>query len=103
VAGCREAAQEASAKDAGVPVKTVSATATPVVLEFEVTPMTCQGCVSSITELVSKLPGVSSVDVTLETKHATVSCDSEERATEIIAALKDNLREAVLIAQHDAD
>jgi copper chaperone CopZ len=76
-----------------------SASVTPVVLEFEVTPMSCQGCVSAITEVVSKLDGVSAVDVTLEDKHARITCDSPDRAAEIVAALKDDLRDAVLIAQ----
>lgn len=40
---------------------------------FTVTGMTCGHCVSSVTEEVSEIPGVESVDVTLETGAVAVT------------------------------
>ena len=40
---------------------------------YTVTGMTCGHCVSSVTEEVSELPGVESVDVVLETGAVTVT------------------------------
>ena len=42
---------------------------------FTVTGMTCGHCVSSVTEEVSALPGVSDVDVVLESGALTVTGD----------------------------
>lgn len=39
---------------------------------YTVTGMTCQHCVASVTEELSELPGVESVDVTLDTGQVTV-------------------------------
>ncbi|MEM7227550.1 MAG: heavy metal-associated domain-containing protein [Planctomycetota bacterium] len=66
-------------------------------LTFEVTPMHCDGCVSSIQTIVSGLDGVAACDVTLEDKRAIVTCDSKERIEEIVKALADDQREANLI------
>ena len=37
--------------------------------------MTCNGCVASVTKVLQALPGVGSVEVSLEDKRATVSYD----------------------------
>jgi copper chaperone len=48
---------------------------TSVRQEFAVAGMHCGGCVKSVTGAVSRLPGVRSVDVSLEKKGATVEYD----------------------------
>lgn len=50
---------------------------------FKVAGMTCQHCVASVQEELGELPGVSNVDVSLETGRVTVTSDegiSEEAA-----------------------
>ncbi|WP_110181249.1 heavy-metal-associated domain-containing protein [Nocardioides solisilvae] len=42
---------------------------------FTVTGMTCQHCVASVTEEVGEVPGVTGVDVVLETGALTVTSD----------------------------
>jgi copper chaperone len=42
---------------------------------WSVTGMTCEHCVASVTEEVSELPGVTSVDVVLETGTLTVEAE----------------------------
>ena len=37
--------------------------------------MTCQGCVASVTRVLKALPGVKDVDVSLQTRSASVSYD----------------------------
>lgn len=49
--------------------------------------MTCQHCVLSVTEEVSGIDGVSSVDVQLGSGTVTVSADREIRRDEIAAAV----------------
>ena len=44
--------------------------------EFAVEGMHCQGCVKSVTGAVTRLPGVTHVDVSLEKKAATVEFDA---------------------------
>ncbi|NYH78755.1 copper ion binding protein [Actinopolyspora biskrensis] len=44
---------------------------------FTVNGMTCQHCVASVTEELGELPGVSDVDVALETGRVTVTSESE--------------------------
>ena len=41
-------------------------------LSLEVTGMTCQNCVRHVTEALKEVPGVNSVDVSLEGKKATL-------------------------------
>lgn len=51
---------------------------------FTVAGMTCQHCVMSVTEELGELPGVSNVDVSLDTGRVTLSSDveiSEEAAS----------------------
>ena len=47
--------------------------------------MTCNGCVNSIHDVVSKLTGVQSIEVSLENKRATVSFDTDQISVERIA------------------
>jgi copper ion binding protein len=57
--------------------------------EFTVGGMSCGGCVASVTRAVSRLPGVRTVDVSLEQKVANVEYD--EAATDgaaIVAAIE---------------
>ncbi|HVL84073.1 MAG TPA: copper ion binding protein [Pseudonocardia sp.] len=55
--------------------------------EITVTGMTCQHCVMSVTEEVSELDGVRSVDVDLATGSVTVLADREIGRDEISAAV----------------
>ena len=43
---------------------------------IEVQGMTCGGCVASVTRVLRALPGVASVDVTLDPGRATVTYDA---------------------------
>ena len=57
--------------------------------EFAVAGMHCGGCVKSVTGAVSRLPGVGTVDVSLEKKSATVGYDSAAiEPAAIVAAIK---------------
>jgi len=53
--------------------------------------MSCQGCVKNITEVLKGLPGVSSVEVSLEAAQAQVAYDPQRVA-----------RPALLVAIEDA-
>ena len=59
---------------------------TDVKQEFAVIGMHCGGCVKSVTGAISKLPGVRNVNVSLETKGATVEYDSAAVAPAAIVA-----------------
>ena len=59
---------------------------------FTVTGMTCGHCVASVTEEVSEIPGVTAVDVDLETGRTTVSGDDIS---------DDAVRDAVRAAGYD--
>jgi copper ion binding protein len=48
---------------------------TTITKEFAVQGMHCQGCVSSVTGAVKRVPGVARVDVSLEKNAATVDFD----------------------------
>jgi copper chaperone len=57
--------------------------------EFVVEGMHCGGCVKSVTGAVSRLPGVTSVDVSLEKKAATVEFDGDAlQPAAIVAAIQ---------------
>ena len=43
---------------------------------IKVNGMTCMGCVNSVKNVLEKIPGVSSVDVSLEQKQVTVEYDA---------------------------
>ena len=44
-------------------------------VELKVEGMDCEGCVKSVTRMLSGLPGVATVEVSLEKRRATVSYD----------------------------
>lgn len=54
---------------------------------FVVKGMTCGHCVNHVTEEVSKIPGVTSVDVTLETGAVTIESNNEIDASAVEAAV----------------
>jgi len=54
---------------------------------FVVKGMTCGHCVNHVTEEVSKIPGVVSVDITLETGAVTIESNSDIDATAVEAAV----------------
>ena len=56
---------------------------------YTVTGMTCGHCVSSVTEEVSELPGVSDVDVDLESGRLTVTADQPLGADRVRAAVEE--------------
>jgi copper chaperone CopZ len=59
-----------------------------VTREFSVQGMSCQGCVRSVTGAVKTVPGVASVDVSLERATATVAYDGATvDPTAIVAAI----------------
>ena len=57
---------------------------------WTVTGMTCEHCVASVTEEVSELPGVRTVDVALET--GTLTVDAEPPLSE--SAVREAVEEA---------
>lgn len=52
-----------------------------------VTGMSCQHCVNSVTEEVSEIPGVTGVDVSLETGAVTVRSEAGVDADSLAAAI----------------
>jgi copper ion binding protein len=56
---------------------------------YTVTGMTCGHCVSSVTEEVSAIDGVSAVDVVLETGALTVTSDTPIEANAVRAAVEE--------------
>ena len=56
---------------------------------YTVTGMTCGHCVSSVTEEVGGLPGVSDVQVELETGRVTVTSDEPIGQDKVCAAVED--------------
>jgi copper ion binding protein len=46
--------------------------------------MTCQHCVMAVKKAVSAIPGVKAVEVDLEKKTVTVSCDDREVSVDAI-------------------
>ena len=56
---------------------------------YTVTGMTCGHCVSSVTEEVLALPGVTDVEVELETGRLTVTGDSAEDSGTIQGAVEE--------------
>jgi copper chaperone len=52
--------------------------------------MTCMGCVNSVKNVLEKIPGVSSADVSLEKKQVTVAYDaSTTHADQLKGAIKE--------------
>ena len=60
-------------------------------LEFAVEEMTCDGCVNSVTTAIKSVPGVQSVEVSLEAKKATVVADRSQVSPQ---AIEDAVRKA---------
>ena len=56
---------------------------------FTVTGMTCGHCVSSVTEEVGELPGVTDVQVELESGRVTVTADAPVGAEQVRAAVEE--------------
>ncbi|MET9228552.1 heavy metal-associated domain-containing protein [Lentzea sp. NPDC003310] len=54
---------------------------------YTVTGMTCGHCVSSVTEELTEVSGVTGVDVVLETGSVTVTSDRELDRAEVVAAV----------------
>ena len=54
---------------------------------YTVTGMTCGHCVSSVTEEVSEVPGVTDVDVVLETGQLTVTSEAPVDRAAVEAAV----------------
>jgi copper chaperone len=59
----------------------------PFRIEVTVTGMTCQHCVMSVTEEISEIHGVDSVEVTLDSGAVIVLADREITRAEIAAAV----------------
>ena len=49
-------------------------------IQLNVQGMTCGGCVKSVTSVLQKIPGVSSVEVSLEQNRATITYDPKQAA-----------------------
>ncbi|WP_068432892.1 heavy-metal-associated domain-containing protein [Piscicoccus intestinalis] len=56
---------------------------------YTVTGMTCGHCVASVTEEVSEIPGVTDVNVVLETGALTVSGDDSVTREQVEAAVQE--------------
>ncbi|MGV9826061.1 MULTISPECIES: heavy-metal-associated domain-containing protein [unclassified Gordonia (in: high G+C Gram-positive bacteria)] len=54
---------------------------------FTVTGMTCAHCVASVREEIGEIPGVRSVDVTLDTGSVSVTSDGELDRTDVANAV----------------
>ncbi len=71
-----------------------------VTRDFRVSGMTCMGCVATVKRVVSALPGVENVDVSLDTASARVAFDPAATPTErIVSALTDAGYEAAPAAR----
>jgi copper chaperone len=52
--------------------------------------MTCMGCVRSVKNVLEPIPGVSSVDITLENGHVTIDYDpAKSGAEQFTSAIND--------------
>jgi copper chaperone len=49
-------------------------------IQLNVQGMTCGGCVKSVTSVLQKIPGVGSVEVSLEQNRATITYDPKQAA-----------------------
>ena len=56
-------------------------------LHLEVKGMSCGGCVKNVTAALTRLPGVSTVDVDLQAGHVTVSGDLPQGGDSLVLAL----------------
>ena len=59
-------------------------------VQLNIQGMTCGGCVKSVTDVLQKIPGVSSVEVSLEQKRATLIYNpSQARPEQFRTAIED--------------
>ena len=65
---------------------TNEAAATPAARVFAIEDMTCQGCAQTVTDAIAAVPGVKSVNVSLEKKEAVVVADPSQAPDETIEA-----------------
>ena len=56
-------------------------------VHLEVQGMSCGGCVKSVTAALTRLPGVSTVDVDLQSGHVTVNGDLTQGGDQLVLAL----------------
>ena len=56
-------------------------------IHLDVKGMSCGGCVKSVTAALTRLPGVSIVDVDLPTGHVTVNSDMTQGGEALVLAL----------------
>jgi len=59
---------------------------TMATVTLQVSGMTCQGCVRSVTRVLQSVPGVSQAEVALENGQATVSFDPAEVSIDMLKA-----------------
>ena len=59
------------------------------VSQWQVEGMTCGHCVASVTEELTELPGVASVEVELETGRVTVTSSTELQRSDVETAVTD--------------
>ena len=57
--------------------------------QFRVPDVSCAHCVTAITQEVSALPGIATVDVNLDTKTVTVEHDVQTTTAAIVAAINE--------------
>lgn len=59
-------------------------------VQLNIQGMTCSGCVKNVTGMLQKVPGVSSVEVSLEQKRATVVYNpAQAKPAQLKAAVED--------------
>ena len=58
-------------------------------IRLEVDGMTCQGCVGSVTRVLEAVPGVASVEVSLERKEAVVRTRDGGIGERLVKAIED--------------
>ena len=57
------------------------------IIHLNVQGMSCGGCVKSVTAALTRLPGVSTVDVDLQSGHVTVNGDLTQGGDPLVLAL----------------
>ena len=59
-------------------------------IQLDIRGMTCNGCVNSVTGVLQKIPGVASVEVSLEQNRATVTYNpAQAKPEQFKAAVED--------------
>lgn len=62
-------------------------------IQLKIGGMTCQGCVRSVTKKLGSVPGVRSVDVSLDSGRASVECDESAGTRALAGALVEAARQ----------